>query len=288
ITLGVVGAATEKMMKRLLKRLDWPAEIKTLPLEVEHDFRERGLALQQSLLRDAQPRNAFVFWIGSAGERIRLLLPELPLPQFGTGDLALARLLAQHKEPVRQLLAGWLMPEIFPKRALGLKAPATQISGMNSSMAALAREQGFDLWYGFDGNGGITVSEWMPYHDALMALAQLLPHLTEENYNFCRVAAHSQAHVYHLLPCHDEAKAQVMRRLIESLAELKQEVSDGVKFELDAGWVLVRPCAGREALEAFKYEKLEPNNVENPSATEILCAKILADLGKWIAEIARS
>lgn len=281
ITLGIVGAATEKMVKRLLKRRNWSAEVITLPIEVETDLRERALALQEQLLTRAQNDSHFTFWIGSAGERFRLLLPEAPLPQFGAGDFALARLLARTKEPIRQLLAGWLMPEILPKRALGPKHNATQISGMNSSMAALAREQGYDLWYGFDGNGGITISEWMPYHDAVMAFATLAPHLAEESYQHCMSTARSLANHYALIPCADEAKAQVMRRLIETFAELRSEVSDGVKFELPEGWVLVRACAGREAVEAFKYEKRGP---AGNTMTEKIYSRMLEALKGWTKE----
>lgn len=282
IIIGVAGAATEKIVQRFFDQLACPVEIKTLPLEIEADFRERAQMFRQELVNET--RNVFTFWIGAAGERMRLLFSELPVAPFGTSDLALARLFAQHKEPIRHLLAGWLMPEIYPQRTLGQKTLATQISGMNASLAALAREQGFDRWYGFDGNGGLTVSEWLPYPDALMGLAHLLPYLTEESYAQCLSLAAGQANDYHLLPCSDEAKAQVMRRLIEHFADLKNEVRDGVKFEVELGWVLVRPCAGREALEVFKYEKLEVQSEGKKSETEKICAEILRRLNVWIVE----
>ncbi len=282
LTLGIVGAATEKMVRRLFKRLNLGAEITTLPIELETDFRERAHAMQMQLLQEHCSDSRFLFWIGSAGERMRLLIPEEPLPQFGAGDLALARLLARHKEPIRQLLEGWLMPEISPKRTLGQKASATQISGMNSSMAALAREQGYDLWYGFDGNGGITISEWMPYHDALMAFVTLAPHLTAESYASSMRTARSLANHYALIPCVDEAKAQAMRRLIETFSEVRSEVSDGVKFELPEGWVLVRACAGREALEVFKYAK---RDTDANAITDKFYLQLLEALREWTEKI---
>jgi mannose-1-phosphate guanylyltransferase/phosphomannomutase len=285
LVVGVAGEATEKIVQRFFDRLACPVEIKTLPLEIESDFREAAQSFRQELAKET--RNVFTFWIGAAGERMRLLFSELPVAPFGASDLALARLLAQHKEPIRHLLAGWLMPEIYPQRALGQKTPNTQISGMNASLAALAREQGFDSWYGFDGNGGLAISEWLPYPDALMALAHLLPFLTEESYAQCLSAAAGQANDYRLLPCSDEAKAQVMRRLVESYAEIKNEVSDGVKFETASGWILVRACAGREELEAFKCEKAERRNAEQNTETKTMFARVLKNLQQWAEEISQ-
>jgi len=60
-----------------------------------------------------------------------------------------------------------------------------------------------------------------------------------------------------------------------------------VKFETASGWILVRPCAGREDLEAFKCEKAEERNPEQHSETEPLFARMLKDLHGWIEEISR-
>lgn len=285
IQLGVVGAASEIIAKAFFARLQSRVEIITLPLENDGDFRARTLNFQQSLSQARSDSGGFAFLLGSMGERLKLLLPDMEEGAFGVSDIAIAHLLAKQREPARNLLEGWLMPEIFPKRTLGQKAPATKISGMNSSMAALAREQGYDLWYGFDGNGGITVSEWLSYHDALMALAHVLPFLTEDNCGFCRALVNNYSNAYHLIPCPDEAKAQVMRRLIESIDAASCEVHDGVKFRQASGWVLVRLCAGREALEVFKYESRGYGYEEGRSPVSLLDQTIRARLAGWIAEI---
>ncbi len=284
ITLGVLDAATEKAARRFFEKLRQPVEIIYRPLEIDTDIRRSVFSFQQDLQRARNGSPHFIFLMGSLGERVRALLPESKTTPFGVSDIVLARILSNHKQPNRKLLEGWLMPEISHKTVSGAKSSSLQISGMNSSMTALARERGFDLWYGFDGNGGVTVSEWSGYHDALMALAHVLPYLNEENYQLSRNVAQCYSNAYHLLPCTDEAKARVVRRLIESFAEVKSEVNDGVKFELESGWVLVRLCAGREALEVFKYEKKFGACEADKSEIGNLLQRILKSLGEWIEE----
>jgi hypothetical protein len=69
---------------------------------------------------------------------------------------------------------------------------------------------------------------------------------------------------YRLLPCPDEAKAYLMRRLVEAYDQLDFTFSDGIRLEdrsqpsanSSPNWVVVRPCAGKQALEIF-WEKNE-------------------------------
>jgi phosphomannomutase/phosphoglucomutase len=151
---------------------------------------------------------------------------------------------------------------------------------MNSSLAALACNQGLALWYGFDGNGGITVSEWLGYHDALMALAHVLPSLSAARARLAAEAALGLDTCHQLLPCRDENKAQVMRRLLEHFENYESEVNDGVKLKTDSGWVVVRLCAGREAIEVFKCGR----HAGGRSEVECLFTEVLQNLMRWVGE----
>ncbi len=282
ITLGVLDAGTEKTVRRLFEKLHLPVEILCRPLEIDTEIRQSILSFQHDLLSARQPPSRFVLLLGSLGESIRVLLPEKNAAPFGVSDVALAQILADNKHPRRDLLGGWLMPEASDVPVA--RAASSQPYGINASMAALAQARSDKPWYGFEGNGGITVSEWSSYHDAVMALTHLLPYLNEENYALCCKIAQRYSNAYHLFPCADEAKAQVVRKLIESFGDVPNEVNDGVKFELEAGWVLVRLCAGREALEVFKYEKRGPAHTEHQSAVGVLLERILKSLACWIDE----
>lgn len=282
LTLGVLDAGTEKAVRRLFEKLHLPVEIICRPLESDTAIRQSILSFERDLLSTQKHSSHFVLLLATLGESLRVLLPEKTAAPFGVSDVALAQILANHKPPNRNLLGGWLMPKISSIPVA--RAASAQIYGMNANMAAFAHAQGYKAWYGFDGNGGITVSEWSHYHDALMALTHLLPHLNEENYALCCHVGQCYSNAYHLLPCADEAKAQVVRKLIESFGGVPNEVNDGVKFELESGWVLVRLCAGREALEVFKHETKRAAYDAGKSEITVLLERILASFIGWIKE----
>ncbi len=282
--VGVTGSASETILRKLIERFQLPACVTALPLEAGSGFKHKVKALQQSLARKYQEGYDFVFWMGSFGERLRVILPAQDATTFGVSDVVLAQILAKRWIKSWPIVNGWLMPETKWRSPQALATDSAPVlTGMNSSMVKLAQRCGFAKWYGFDGNGGITVSEWMNYHDALMALAHVLPQVAGKNAHKLGRAADNLSTRHHLLPCPDEAKAQVMRRLIESFDDHECEVNDGVKIKSATGWVVARLCAGRPALEVFKFSWR--SEAEKEDEIEALAARVLRNLNEWIAEV---
>jgi hypothetical protein len=84
-----------------------------------------------------------------------------------------------------------------------------------------------------------------------------------------------------VLACPEEAKAKVMRSLIESLDDHEYEVNDGVKIKGASGWVVVRLCAGRPALEIFRFSRRSETVAEEE--TEALIARVRRTIDEWSA-----
>jgi len=282
LLIGVVGKATEALARQFFERFDLPASLLNLPQEANAGFKHKVKSFQKTLVRHYEDGYDFVFWMGSVGERMRLLLPAHDATNFGVSDIVLAQLLSKRWIKPWPIVNGWLMPDLKAHRQEDLpEEPAPIVTGMNSSMAKLAQRCRFKKWYGFDGMGGVTVSEWMNYHDAWMALAHILPLVAEKKVHKLAHAAENLSTRYHLLACPDEAKAQVIRRLIESCDDHVCEVNDGVKIKGESGWVVVRLCAGRPALEIFTCTwKKEEDEIE------ILFGRVLRNLEDWIEKIA--
>jgi hypothetical protein len=96
------------------------------------------------------------------------------------------------------------------------------------------------------------------YPDALMAMAFLLRALSTTSRTAFEAIISGASLGYRLMPCPDESKAYLMRRLVETYAHLECKFSDGIRLAEKAGnrpsWVIVRPCAGMPALEIYWEE----------------------------------
>ena len=181
------------------------------------------------------------------------------------------------------MVSGWLMPELKLQARMSSSADpeVPTLTGMNSSMARMAQKHGYTKWYGFDGSDGVTISPWMHYHDALMALAQILPLLADKKAHMLARSVSDFAARHEVFACPEEAKANVMRGLIESLDNHEYEVNDGVKIKSAAGWVVVRLCAGRPALEIFKFSRRGERAAEEE--TEALVARVRRNIDDCMA-----
>jgi hypothetical protein len=158
---------------------------------------------------------------------------------------------------------------------------STATSGGESQ--GLGPKQNATKIVGFDGRGAVAISwparippqsglkatnaesGWraaIAYPDALMTLAFLLVVLSKTPRPELEAMIPSATLGYRLMPCPDEAKAYLMRRLVEVYDQLDCAFSDGIRIEDKnrppdhplPDWVVVRPCAGKEALEIFWRE----------------------------------
>jgi len=94
-----------------------------------------------------------------------------------------------------------------------------------------------------DNEGGFIFPQFLPAFDAMLALGKLLELLARSDQTLSEVRARlpkycrAQAQVH----CPWEHKGTIMRRLYEESEAVPVEQLDGIKIQLDAGWVLVLP-----------------------------------------------
>jgi hypothetical protein len=204
-------------------------------------------------------------WIGGVGERIQLALSQHGMLPRGSSDAVMARLLTR-RDPDLQLVAGWL----FPYRGQPADAIVQRYQGCLLTAASLRAAKNGARLIGFDGRGAIAFTipanealtgarHGIAYADALMAMAHLLAILSKTSRAELEALLPSTRLGYRLMPCPDETKAYLMRRLVEVYDNLHFAFSDGIRLEDTAdpsspNWVVVRPCAGMQALEIYWEE----------------------------------
>jgi mannose-1-phosphate guanylyltransferase/phosphomannomutase len=110
-----------------------------------------------------------------------------------------------------------------------------------SLMEVAARET--DLAFAGDSEGGFMFPGFIPAFDAMLALGKLLELLAVSGQKLSDV--HARLPKYYRarsqVQCPWEHKGTVMRRLHEETRDRPADHLDGIKMEVDAGWVLVLP-----------------------------------------------
>jgi len=268
VRAGVVGQATAGIIEKFFNLVGCSAEIEMFPVDMSADFRRHTRAAQKAFVQSLTDGTGLGIWIGGTGERLQLALPGYGLLPRGCSDALVARLLME-QYPTVQLVAGWLFPHFIP-----LSPHIRRYEGCMLTAACLRPAHPGARIIGFDGRGAIAFppagtrqkkssppsveSCKIAYPDAVMAMAFLLRALEKISRDEL-LAKLSGAHLgYRLMPCPDEAKAYLMRRLVESYDHLPCAFSDGIRLqekeENRSNWIVVRPCAGMEALEIYWEE----------------------------------
>jgi NDP-sugar pyrophosphorylase family protein len=261
VRVGVVGAATEQIVSQFFALLGWPAQIEAFPVDISPDFRRRTRSAQKIFAQSLTSEVGVGIWLGGVCERIQLALPQHGMLPRGSSDALMARLLTRH-DPDLRLVAGWL----FPYRG----QPVQRYEGCLLTAASLRAAKNGARLIGFDGRGGIAfpipanaavtgAGHHVAYADALMAMAHLLQILSKTNRTELETLLPSTRLGYRLMSCPDETKAYLMRRLVEVYDNLNFAFSDGIRLEeatdqSSPNWVVVRPCAGMQALEIYWEE----------------------------------
>jgi len=281
VRVGVVGAATEQIVSQFFAMLGWPVQIEAFPVDMSPDFRRHTRSAQKMFAQSLTSEVGLGIWLGGVCERIQLALPQHGMLPRGGSDAVMARLLTRHN-PDLQLVAGWL----FPYRG----QPVRRYEGCLLTAASLRAAKNGARLIGFDGRGGIAfpiptnegitgARHGIACADALMAMAHLLAILSKTNRAELETLLPSTRLGYRLMPCPDETKAYLMRRLVEVYDNLNFAFSDGIRLEeatdrSSPNWVVVRPCAGMPALEIYWEE-----NGSTPS----LNVAIRRRLARWRA-----
>jgi mannose-1-phosphate guanylyltransferase/phosphomannomutase len=281
VRIGVVGAATEQTVSQFFAMLGWPAQIEAFPVDMSRDFRRHTRRAQKKFAQTLTAEVGVGVWLGGVGERIQLALPQHGMLPRGSSDAVMARLLTKHDAKL-QLVAGWLFPYRGKPAPQG-GATVQRYEGCLLTAASLRAAQNHARLIGLDGRGGIAFpipANGIAYPDALMALAHLLAILAKTPRAELPTLLPSTRLGYRLMPCPDEAKAYAMRRLVEACDNLKFAFSDGIRLEDTAekgspNWVVVRPCAGMEALEIY-WEENPAFRVAGKSGLNAAVRRLLA------------
>ncbi|MDZ7364106.1 MAG: sugar phosphate nucleotidyltransferase [candidate division KSB1 bacterium] len=261
IRAGVVGQATARVVEKFFNLIGCSAEIEMFPIDMSADFRRHTRAAQKAFVQSLTDEVGLGVWIGGTGERLQLALPGSGLLPRGSSDALVARLLME-EDPTVQLVAGWL----FPHFSAALQPRIRRYEGCMLTTACLRSAPAGALMIGFDGRGAIAFPPpalesgkishpRIAYPDAVMAMAFLLRALGKISRGELLAKLCSVNLGYRLMPCPDEAKAYLMRRLVESYSHLAGAFSDGIRLQQnDSSWIVIRPCAGMEALEIYWEE----------------------------------
>ncbi len=180
------------------------------------------------------------FWLGPSGEKLQLI--------DETGDVlsdleALTTLSALVCRAERS--GSLVLPVPAPStveelaRESGLTVKRTKTDGR--SLVEGARERGVQLAAAMDGR--FAFPGFQANFDALFTVAKTLELLARTGQTLSQVRKSLPRRTYrHLqIPCTWELKGGIMRKMSEDSVDLEASFIDGVKVQLDGGWVLVLP-----------------------------------------------
>lgn len=103
------------------------------------------------------------------------------------------------------------------------------------------REEGMN--FVGDGIGGFIFPEFQPCFDAMFAIAKIMDLLARHKVSLGTLAAEVPAFetMHQKIPCPWDRKGLVMRRAIEAVQTMPNELVDGVKVFVNGSWVLMLP-----------------------------------------------
>jgi len=295
---GVVGEAAKKIIVKFFDRMNCPAQIDTFPLDTSADFRRHTRAAQKAFVQSLADEVGIGFWIGGVGERIQLALPGNGMLPRGRSDALIARLLLE-QDPAMQLVVSWL----FPNFGQFLSPQISRYEGCMLTATSWRLQNPQTRMIGFDGRGAIafspasasnagikktpasfSLSQGTAYPDAVMAMAFLLRALTKISRKEFEAMIPGARLGYRLMPCPDEKKAYLMRRLVEDYDHLNCAFSDGIRLEEKdrerPAWIVVRPCAGMQALEIY-WEENPDSSAGSRKEESGLNVTIRRRLARW-------
>jgi len=104
-----------------------------------------------------------------------------------------------------------------------------------------SREKGMNLVG--DGIGGFVFPEFQPCFDAMFAIVKIMELLARHKISLSTLAGEIPAFetLHQKVPCPWDRKGLVMRRAIEAVQNLPNELVDGVKVFVEGSWVLMIP-----------------------------------------------
>jgi len=130
-------------------------------------------------------------------------------------------------------------------------------------IAEAIKEHGAVL--GIESSAHIFLPEFYIFDDPILATLEVARILSEEDRSLSSLVSEIPSYPYEefSFPCGDDIKFQVMERIIEGLRSegLELDLTDGVKVNLNEGWILLRPSNTspkiRAAVEARSQEGLQ-------------------------------
>lgn len=296
VRVGVVGQAAEQIVNNFFAMHKGAAQVETFPLDMTTAFRRHTRAAQKAFVQSLTEAVGLGIWFGGVGERIQLALPGYGMLPRGRSDAVIARLLLE-QDPGVELITGWL----FPRLGQTLPPQIRHYAGCMLTAASLRTSNSQKRRLGFDGRGAIAFPPAfsfaaapnssahgnIAYPDALVAMAFLLRALTKISRAEFAAMIPGTTLGYRLMACPDEAKAYLMRRLVEAYGHLECAFSDGIRLEdknsAGKNWLVVRPCAGMPALEIY-WEEDEHAAGSQARARSTFSISIRRQLARWRAQ----
>ncbi len=179
------------------------------------------------------------FMIGPSGERA-IYLDDLGVPLSEVETIALFTIL-EEPEKSGQIVLPIAAPESIERMATerGIATEWTKGDGRSLGMAA----QKNNTIMAADLERRLIFPRFQPHFDGMFSIAHLLELLSRQKRSIssARSRLKFDSYLSLQLPCSWEQKGGVMRLMNEAAADLQTTFIDGVKVNLEQGWVLVVP-----------------------------------------------
>ncbi|MGC8816905.1 MAG: phosphoglucosamine mutase [Candidatus Hadarchaeum sp.] len=108
-------------------------------------------------------------------------------------------------------------------------------------------------------NGGVIFPDWLLCRDGIMTAVQFIAALdsTDMKASELNLTLPKYFQVKRRLECPDEKKAKVLARLTKRFSRYRTSHMDGLRIELEEGWLLLRPSGTEPIFRCFAEAKTE-------------------------------
>jgi len=120
--------------------------------------------------------------------------------------------------------------------------------------------------FGGEENGGLIFPEFQYCRDSAMSLVKILEILAKEKRPLSELIAEIPFYEMYKtkVACPNEKKERVMNRVVDQMKDSKDVMdidrTDGVKFYLTDGWVLMRPSGTEPIFRVYVETKEKPRS----------------------------
>ncbi len=218
------------------------------------------------------------FWLGPSGEKVRIVDAAGRIYQNREALCLLAGLVCRAKLG-GSLVVPVAVSQTIDELAKGAGVVVQRTRSDGRSLIEAARDRQVRMVASLDGRFGWPA--FQPNFDGLFTIAKVMELCARTGLSLAETFAAIPRRSYHhvQVPCSREFKGGLMRRMSEAAVDQEASFVDGVRIDMERGWVLVLPDQNRPVAHIFA-EAADPATAEQLRDT--YRAKVIA----WLEEMA--